>query len=195
MLSIIRKELMVKHSRIARVILIVPLLLILLPNAAKAIAIVDLQVEGGGTAQVYELANGNLLGLWGFDARDASITTDIKITASADILGGFSNDSANMIVSFYNGANPVNTSRSEFDSLRYPFTIQAGDRLYNSLWIEWTGEGNLVYNFLGRTRTMGTTVTLTDDNSHISVPDASIMWLLGPALIFLGFSGRKKARV
>jgi hypothetical protein len=100
-----------------------------------------------------------------------------------------------MIVSFYNGANPVNTSRSEFDSLRYPFTIQAGDRLYNSLWIEWTGEGNLVYNFLGRTRTMGTTVTLTDDNSHISVPDASIMWLLGPALIFLGFSGRKKARV
>ena len=37
--------------------------------AVNASAIIDLQVEGGGDQQVYQLDNGNLLGLWGFDNR------------------------------------------------------------------------------------------------------------------------------
>lgn len=33
-----------------------------------------------------------------------------------------------------------------------------------------------------------------DPPDPVSVPDASVMWLLGPAIIFLGLLGRRKAK-
>ncbi len=161
-----------------------------LASGANAAAIIDLQVEGGGEQQVYHLSNGNYLGLWGFDARNASIQSDVTIGSASDITGGFSSGGDN-IVAYYNGSTPVNSGASEFDSLSYPITIKDGDRLYNSLWTEWTG-GNLVYQKLnGGTSTMSTLFatptieySLWNNGDSVSVSEPGSL-----ALLVAGFAG------
>jgi hypothetical protein len=64
-------------------------------------------------------------------------------------------------------------------------TIIAGDFHESSHWLNFTGKL--------RERVVGSWCFTYRDGSY-SVPDAGIMWLLGPALIVLGLIGRKKNR-
>lgn len=153
-------------------------------------SIIGLVVEGGGTAQVYQLNNGNFLGLWGFDNREGANpgAGAVNIGSAADISMGFTPSSASSIVAYYNGTNPINVGASEFEVLSFPFTVADNARLFDSLWVEWTG-GNLVYNTVtGGTATMGTTVTRSGDPL---IPEPSALGLMACAL---GFGLRRRAR-
>ena len=160
-------------------------------------AMIDLQVEGGGSQQVYQLSNGNYLGLWGFDARN--VASDVVITGNADITEGFSSGASN-IKEFYNGPNPVNSGAEEFDKLSYAFTVEKGDRLFDSLWIEWSG-GNLVYQFGDSTRTMSTLPSIptlesklwaNDRENNISVSEPGSLALLVAGFAGLGLLRRRR---
>ena len=162
-------------------------------GAASAASVVDLIVEGGGTPQVFSLENGRFLGLWGFDNRNNE--SPVTINNADDIIGGFTSGGSN-IVGFFNGTNPINAGASEFDSLGYSFTIAADTRLFDSLWIEWTG-GNLVYSFNGNSRTMGDgNITREGDpfSPATPIPLPAAGWLLLAAFGGLGVAARRKAR-
>ncbi|SCZ66263.1 PEP-CTERM sorting domain-containing protein [Thiohalomonas denitrificans] len=168
-----------------------------LASGANAAAIVDLQVEGGGTQQVYQLSNGNYLGLWGFDARN--IASDVNITGAADITGGFASG-GDTIKEYYNGPNPVNDGAHEFDKLSYDFTVGKGERWFDSLWVEWSG-GNLVYQFGDGTRTMSTmpsTPTLESrlwadgGGNGVSVSEPGSLALLVAGFAGLGLLHRRR---
>ena len=163
------------------------------PLSATASSIVDLIVEGGGTQQVFALDNGNFLGLWGFDNRAAG-ATDVTISDAADITGGFTSG-ASSIVAYYNGTNPVNAGAAEFDPLVFSFTVDAGARLFDSLWIEWTG-GPLAYAFDGKTRTMNSTNITRDGDPFAGaapIPLPAAGWLLLAGLGALGAVARRRA--
>jgi hypothetical protein len=109
-----------------------------------AASVIGLQVQRiGGQVQVYQLDNGNFLGLWRFNNREAINpgAGAVTINSMDDILDGFIQGRDN-IVQFYNGANPVNAGASEFDVLTYAFTIANNARINSSLWIEWTALPN-----------------------------------------------------
>ena len=149
--------------------------------AVNASAIIDLQVEGGGDQQVYQLDNGNLLGLWGFDNRQGD--DDVTLSGPGDITGGFTSG-GNTIQGYYD---------SGFQDFAFPFTVNEGDRLFDSLWIEWSGDSNLVYSFNGQTRTMGTEVSLEGDPTA-EVPEPGMLALLGAGLLgLLAFRRRGRA--
>lgn len=159
-------------------------------------ALISLQVEGGGTAQVYELNDGSFLGLMGFDNRDRSgyTASDVTIASFGDLADGFTSGQQN-IMGFYNGTNPVNAGAVEFDALVYGFNVAAGARLFDSLWVNWSG-GNLVYGQpYGGTTTLSANVTrqgdpLATSATNVSEPGMLTLMLLGLATIF----GRKIAR-
>ncbi|MEO0529071.1 MAG: PEP-CTERM sorting domain-containing protein [Planctomycetota bacterium] len=150
-------------------------------TSANAAAITGLVVEGGGTQQVFALNNGNFLGLWGFDNREGANpgAGAVDILSAADITGGFTVGGAN-IVEYYNGTNPINAGAAEFDVLAYPFTIADDARLFDSVWVEWTG-GPLVYQ-----RPSGGTATMNSTNitrmGDPIIPEPSTAILAGLAL-------------
>lgn len=163
-------------------------------GAASAASIVGLQVEGGGFPNVYHLENGNWLGLWGFDNRDRSgfNAVDVTINSASDLVGGFTSGGGN-IVNFFNGTNPINGGASEFDELTFGFDVAEGKRLFDSLWIEWTG-GTLVYeNPWGGTNTMGSKATLEGDPfaDTAPVPLPAAAWMLMAAVGGLGIASRR----
>lgn len=139
----------------------------------------NLIVEGGGTQQVFALNNGNFLGLWGIDNRPSG-ASNVTVSSQADLISGFTPGSVGNIVNVFNGTNPINGGASEFDQLTYSFTVNAGERLFDSLWIEWTG-GNLVYQKqLGRgTTTMNSNnITRQGDPLAAAVPLPAAGWML-----------------
>ena len=159
---------------------------------SHAAAIIGLQVEGGGTAQIFQLGNGNLLGLMGIDNREGANpgAGAVTVNSAADLIGGFTSGGGN-IVQFYNGTNPINAGASEFDVLTFAFNVADNARLFDSIWVEWTG-GNLVYQQpSGGTTTMGTTVTRSGDPlSAIPVPAA--LPLLAGAIGVFGLIGLRR---
>ena len=159
-----------------------------MPGVGSA-SVPNLLVEGGGTAQVFALGNGNFLGLWGFDNRGNE--NELVIASENDLRDGFTSGT---VVGFYNGSTAVNGGAQEFAPIDYSFTVAADTRLFDSLWVEWTG-GFLVYNFEGQTRTMDSgTITRQGDpfapTGVIPLPAAG--WLLLGGLAGLGVIARRK---
>ncbi len=166
-------------------------------SAPATAAVIGLRVEGGGTQQVYQLSNGNFLGLWGFDNREIANPGkgDVTISAASQIIAGFSGG-ASRIVAFYNGATPVNPGAKEFDPLDFGFTIADNARLFNSLWIEWKS-GTLVYRQpAGGTTSMAARATRDGDPFAITpvpVPAALPLLLAGVGALALVARRRKTA--
>lgn len=133
-------------------------------SAPASAAVIGLQVEGGGAPRVYQLTNGDFLGLWGFDNREGANPGAGAVTIATfdDLVSGFRG--GNRVVAFYNGTNPVNAGASEFDELVFGFTVADDARLFSSVWVRWTG-GNLTYvQPNGRsTTTMSARATLPGD--------------------------------
>lgn len=156
-------------------------------SAASAGAVVmttDMQVEGGGTPQVYQTDTGTFLGLWGFDNRgkDALLIDDI----GNQIGGNFTSGGENIQNYFFGDV----AGKNEFEPFDY-LEIGENERLFNSLWIEWTG-GNLVYSYNGKTRTMSDTPTLeVDPRPTASVPEPGTLALIGAGLAGL-FAARRR---
>lgn len=155
--------------------------------------VIGLQIEGGGAQQVYRLANGNYLGLWGFDNREGINPGAGAVTVSSaqGLLDGFGGPSR--IKGFYNGATAVNAGASEFDRIVWGFTVADDARLYDSLWIEWTG-GNLVFRPpSGGTKTMSATATRAGDPFAVTpVPAPAALPLLLAALGAVGLLARRR---
>lgn len=166
-----------------------------LGTPATAASIIGLQVEGGGTQQVYALNNGNFLGLWGFDNREAANPGAGAVTISSleDIVAGFI-PSGDNIIAAYNGTNPINPGASEFDPLVYGFTVADDARLFDSLWIEWTG-GGLVYQqpSRGTTSMSDRQITRAGDPFATVVPVPAALPLLLAGLGALAFAARRRA--
>lgn len=146
-------------------------------------AVVRLIAEGGGTKRVYQLTNGNFLGLWGFYNQNPNVGA-VTLNSPDDILSGFLNG-RDRIRGFYNGATVVNPGRSEFDPITWGFTIADEERLVDSLWIEWTGGALVFRGPVGGTQTMGQAVTLPGDPilaravTPVPVPGALPLFLAG----------------
>ena len=152
-------------------------------------AVVGLQAEGGGGPQsIYQLTNGNFLGLWGFDNRDNPNVGAVTLNSAADILSGFRGNT-NRIVGFYNGRTVVNPGRSEFDPIVWGFTIGDEGRLSDSLWIEWTGGGLVFKGPVGGTRNMQPNATLAGDPFLTSASAVTPMPVPGALPLFLAGLG------
>jgi hypothetical protein len=171
----------------------------MLASPARA-AVVGLQAEGGsGPRSVYQLTNGNFLGLWGFDNRNPNVGA-VTLNSAADILSGFRGNT-NRIVGFYNGRTVVNSGRSEFDPIVWGFTIGDEERLSDSLWIEWTGGGLVFRGPVGGTRNMQPNATLAGDPflarasavTPMPVPGALPLFLAGLGVMGLIARVRRRA--
>ncbi len=155
-----------------------------------ATASIGLVVEGGGTQQVYQLTNGNFLGLWGFDNRGAG-QSDVTFNSAADITSIFTSNGGS-VVNYYNGTNPINAGASEFDALAFSFTVLDQDRLFDSLWVEWTG-GNLVARTAsGGTSTMSELVTRSGDPLQNVIPEPGTLAIWGVGLGVMAIGRRRR---
>jgi hypothetical protein len=91
---------------------------------------------------------------------------------------------------FLNGATPVNVGAPEFDELHWGFNVADNARLWDSLWIEWTG-GTLVFRQPGTGRTtMPASATREGHPFPSPIPAPMTFPLLLGALGALGLSAR-----
>ncbi len=81
-------------------------------------------------------------------------------------------------MAFYNGRNPVNPGASEFDPVSYGFAVAANTKLFESLWIEWTGGSLQVQTQPDRgSGTIQASATLPGDPfvSAVPLPGAAVL--------------------
>ena len=157
--------------------------------ASAQAAVVNVAVEGGGTPVVYQLDNGNLLGLLGFDARGADGDNVVNLPnfefSIADITGLITSGGS-QVAGYYFGPNfPTSALQNSAVGSSYVFSVADEARLFDSLWVEWSGDSSLVFGkaFGGGTTTLGNTVTqLGAAPIGGAVPEPST-W----ALLILGF--------
>ena len=133
-------------------------------GAAQA-AVVNVSVEGGGTPVVYQLDNGNLLGLLGFDARGADADNVVNLPnfefSTADITGLITSGGSQVAGYYFGPSFPTTSLQNTAVDSSYVFSVADEARLFDSLWVEWSGDSNLVFGkaFGGGTTTLGNTVT------------------------------------
>lgn len=168
--------------------LVIPALLLLALSLPVLADPIGLQLEGGGTQQVYQLGNGNFLSLWGLDNREGANPGAGAVTISS--LADF-NFISGTVVGVYNGINPINPGASNFDPLIFGFVIADNDRLYDAVWIEWTG-GNLVHQRpSGGTSTASANATLEGD--PFRTPEPASVILLGLGIFGVASLSRKRS--
>lgn len=153
-------------------------------------------VEGGGAAKVYQLQNGNFLGLMGIDVRNSQQTggtVAVNPTSGSEDLGDSLQTGS--ILNYYWGTSSLNGGASEFDLASGDLDLVDGERYFDAFWVEWAG-GNLTFsNGKGGTATLGDRVTLDGDPiSTAPVPLPAALPLLLSAFGGLAFlRSRRKA--
>lgn len=167
-----------------------------LGGAAHAATTGTLQLEGGGVAQWYQLGNGNVLTLFGFDNREGQApgAGDWAINSLADIASVFGSGSSR-IVAAYNGSTPA-FGGSEFDPFPYSQTVVDEARLVDALWLEWDGGSGLqIFKPGGGTSAVGLTdAGLRDGDPLAPIPLPAAGWLMIAGLGGLfAVSRRRKA--
>ena len=168
--------------------LIIPVLFLMVLSITAFADPIGLQLEGGGTQQVYQLSNGNFLSLWGLDNREGANPGAGAVTINS--LSDF-NFISGTVVGVYNGINPINPGASNFDPLVLGFIVSDDARLYDAIWVEWTG-GNLVHQRpSGGTSTAGATATLEGD--PFRTPEPASMILLGLGIFGVASLSRKRS--
>ncbi|MEM9901218.1 MAG: PEP-CTERM sorting domain-containing protein [Pseudomonadota bacterium] len=163
-------------------ILVACALVVGLTSSASA-ALVRLDASGGGTQQVFELNNGNLLGLIGIDARGAQY--DATTLSEADLLKSIQQPTK--VVGFFQGTGlAALVGGSEFDPVSFAIPGPSNDKIFSAVWVEWTGGdlGLLKWNSDGskssRSGTLGGQATLAGDPvAPIPVPASLALAALG----------------
>jgi hypothetical protein len=136
----------------------------------------------GGSKQVYQLGNGDLLGLWGFSGGVNAILGSSQSTS--DLISAFRTQDQPDIVGFYY-SKPTGGSWAgdpdEFEALGATFEIEStdySDKLFDSLWVRWTG-GDL-FNAASNSNMNAGDVNLAGDPlAPIPVPAALPLLILG----------------
>jgi len=172
----------------------------LITGQAKAL---DVTAAGGGNQQVYQLGDGNalgLIGLYNYGGVGATIApSDISDALKSG--GTIQNLYFGPMINYQGqgawAGNPANFT--PFDSP----TQVAGDnsgRLFDSVWVEWDGNSNLVWNAPGGgTSTLQNSPTLQgdplpDDVSPQAVPEPVTSTLAMLGLTSLGLTATRRRR-
>lgn len=145
-------------------------------------------VEGGGTAQVYDIGGGNLLGLLGL--KGAEVGDDINYSTINSLV------TSGSLISIHIGSNTgAFGGGSEFDLISGDVMVDAIDRtsdgrVFNALWVVFSASSNLVFD---GTATLGNLVTL-DGNPLATdlVPVPAALPLMGFGLAGLAALRRRR---
>ena len=162
--------------------------------APASASVIGLQAERiNGLPQVYELDNGNFLGLWRFNNRERINpgAGDVTISSAEEILEGFIRG-RDRIVAFYNGETPVNPGVPEFTAIVWGFTIADNALVRRSLWIEWTGGVIRYEQPNGRMSGMNSRRITRDGDPLSVVPTPAALPLLLVGLGALGLATRRR---
>lgn len=162
-------------------------------SAPAAASVIGLQVDRSDGRQIYQLGNGNFLGLWRFNNREwiNPGAGAVTISTADDILDGFIRG-RDLIVGFYNGATPVNPGAAEFTPLVFGFTIADNALLPQSLWIEWMGGVIRYEQPNGRVAGMNSRRVTREGDPLAVIPAPAALPLLLAGLGALGFAARRR---
>lgn len=161
---------------------------LLLATAPANATVVNVTVEGGGTPVVYQLGNGNYLGLLGFDSRPADADNIVNLapfTFGAADITGLITSGASTVKNYYFGPSWPNALEANTLIDGDLITIDDEARLFDSLWVEWDGSSSLVFKkaFGSGTTTLGNRVTQTGVAPISSAVPEPGTW----ALLVIGF--------